>query len=121
MLRASSQATGEEADLGATVGRGDGDGGVEHGEALLRFTEAITKDSEDADPARQALQAVLSPEAFLEAAAIVAIFNGLVRTADAIGIPLDESTLAASNDFLGELGLDEYASAAHTPIEATGG
>ena len=40
LLRASSQALGEGADLAATVGRGDG--GVPHGEELARFAEAAT-------------------------------------------------------------------------------
>ena len=41
-----------------------------------------------------------------------------MRTADAIGIPLDQGTLDASSGFRGELGLNDYTSARSTDLSA---
>ena len=87
LLRASSEAVGEQADLHAALGRGEG--GVAHGELLAAFAEAATRGSDGLPAIRSALLEVVGPEAFVAAAATVGIFNGLVRVADATGIPLD--------------------------------
>jgi hypothetical protein len=116
LLRASSEFAGEKADLGASVGRG-GDGGIPHGDRLLRFAEAVTRGEDAADAARLALRAAVGEAAFVDAAAIVGIFNGLVRTADAIGIPLDENTLHSSSGFRADLALNDFAGAANTSLE----
>jgi hypothetical protein len=119
LLRESGKAVGDPVVLDAAVGRG-GSGGVEHGEALVRFGEAVTKDTEDAPHARLALVEAIGPEGFVEACAIVGIFNGLVRTADASGIPLDDGTLAGSREFRGELGLESFPSAVNSPLGQAG-
>jgi hypothetical protein len=119
LLRASSEFAGEKADLGASVGRG-GDGGIPHGDRLLRFAAAVTRgddDSDETDAARLALRAAVGEAAFVDAAAIVGIFNGLVRTADATGIPLDENTLHTSSGFRVDLALNDFAGAANTSLE----
>ena len=116
LLRASSEQVGQEASLEATVGRGGG-GDIPHGEALLRFGEAVTNGSDDLDGSRAALRDTLGEEAFLEAAGIVGIFNGLVRTADLSGIPLDDGTLHGSVDFRQELGLNAFAGAANSDLD----
>ena len=114
LLRASGEAIEEDVDLEGTVGRGDG--GLEHGAALLRFAEAATRGSEDLTDARSALLAEAGGAKFIEAAATVGIFNGLVRNADFTGIPLDEGTLHGSKDFREALGLNVYAGAANTDV-----
>jgi len=115
LLRASSQAIGEEVDLEVSVrdagNVGDGDGGIEHAEALTAFAESATRADENTARTREDLIAAIGPEAFVEVAATVGIFNGLVRTADATGIPLDDGTLAASADFREKLGLTAFAGA----------
>jgi hypothetical protein len=116
LLRASSEFAGEKADLGASVGRG-GDGGIPHGDRLLRFAEAVSRGDDDTDDARLALRAAVGEAAFVDAAAIVGIFNGLVRTADATGIPLDENTLHTSSGFRVDLALNDFAGAANTSLE----
>ena len=116
LLRASSEAIGQDADLRATVGRGDG--GLEHGALLTRLAEAATRGDPDLDTARAAVLDALGAEQFVEACATVGIFNGLVRTADAIGIPLDQGTLDASSGFRAELGLNDYTSAGSTDLSA---
>ena len=115
LLRESSKALGGEADLHGTLGRGDG--GVPHGAALLRFAEAATRGADDLAEARTALINAVGWEGFVEVASTVGIFNGLVRTADAIGIPLDEGTRAASSGFRADLGIDEFAGAGNTDLE----
>ena len=50
----------------------------------------------------------MGEEAFVKASSIVAIFNGLVRSADAIGIPLDEVTMSSTIEEREELGLNNY-------------
>ncbi len=74
LLRASSEAVDQDADLRATVGQGDG--GLPHGALLLRLAEAATRGDPDLDEARAALLAALGPEPFVEACATVGIFNG---------------------------------------------
>ena len=112
LLRASGEASGDRVRIEASLG--DGDGGVEHGRELLRFAEAAGRHSDDLQDARAALARAIGPEAFVEAAATVGIFNGLVRVADAIGIPLDEATRLGTRDFRADLGLDGFGGARNT-------
>ncbi len=116
LLRVSSEAIGEKAELEGAMG--DGDGGVPHGEALARFAEAATRGSDDLDAARSELIGAVGAEAFIEAAATVGIFNGLVRVADATGTPLDDGTRDDSVEFRAKLGLNEFGSANNTNLEA---
>ena len=118
LLRASGEAMDEEAQLEGSIG--DGDSGVEQGVALVRFAEAATRGSEDLGEARTALIDAIGGEAFIEAAATVGIFNGLVRVADALGIPLDEGTRRNSEAFRDSLGLNEFASARNTDLTQGG-
>jgi alkylhydroperoxidase family enzyme len=115
LLRASSEAIGEEADLRATIG--EGDGGVEHGELMAAFAEAVVTASDELDEVREALLAALGAEAFVEAAATVGVFNGLVRTADSTGIPLDPRTVNSAEQARAQLGLNDFAGAVSSGIE----
>ena len=113
LLRESSQAISQDVELDATIG-GKGAELIPAGKELVAFGEAVTKGADDLDSARNSLQGLLSKEAFLEAAAIAAIFNGLVRTADSSGIPLDDSTKKNSEKFRGDLGLNDFPGAINT-------
>lgn len=125
----SGEANGLTVDLaGATDRTFVGDVGVPASAELLAFTNAVQLGDSNVDETREALAAVIGDEAALEAAAIVAIFNGLVRVADGTGIKLDEGVFAASADVREELGFNEFAGAANsvdvvptsTPNSATG-
>lgn len=116
LLRASGEKIGQEVDLEATIGGGDADR-IEHGAAIVRFGEAVTRGSEDLDAVRSALIDSIGEAGFVEAAGIVGIFNGLVRNADFSGIPLDEGTLHGSADFRDALGLNAFGGAANTDVE----
>jgi hypothetical protein len=97
-------------------GGGAGDAGVEHGARLVAFTEAVMGDDEAAlTRERKALRAVLSPEAFVDAAAVIGAFNVVDRIADATGIPLDANIQLMSEAVRSELGLARFASSANTP------
>ena len=119
LLRASSNAVGEVADIRASVGVGDG--GIEHGEALRSFAELATRGEEGLGNAREQLIRSVGSAGFIEAAATVGIFNGLVRTADATGIPLDDGTRKASADFREELGFDGFGGARNSDLRAATG
>ena len=107
---------GQAVDLSAVTETAAGDAGVEYGARLLAFTEgAMGEDDALLDRERRALRAVLSPDAFVDACALVAAFNVVDRIADATGIPLDPMLHAASGDVRAELGLARFGSAANTP------
>ena len=94
----------------------EGDGGVEHGAQLVAFTEAVMGDDEAAlVRERDALRALLTPEAFVDAAAVIGAFNVVDRIADATGIPLDAGLAAMSGEVRQELDLARFGSSANTP------
>ena len=113
LLRESSQAISQEVELDSTIG-GKGAELIPAGKELVAFGEAVTKGGDGLDSARETLRALLEEEAFIEAAAIAAIFNGLVRTADSSGIPLDDSTKTNSEKFRDDLGLNHFPGAINT-------
>lgn len=89
--------------------------------ALLRFTNAVQLGDHDITAAREALEGEIGERAAMDAAATIAIFNGLVRVADGTGIELDEGVFAASADVRATLGLDAFAGAANSArLEAHG-
>ncbi len=103
-------------DLGTVNGGVDTDGGVEHGARLVAFTEAVMA-SDEARLAgeRAALRALLTPEAFVDAAAVIGAFNVVDRIANATGIPLDAGMAAMSGELRKELDLTRFVSSANTP------
>ena len=87
-----------------------GDGGVPHGRLLMRFAEAVLDEDEAAlSRARTELLRALGPEGFVDAAAVVGLFNAIDRVADATGIPREAEKAQASADFRAALGLDRFA------------
>lgn len=113
LLGLSSDAIDESADIHAVVG--DGDGAVAAGAELSAFAEAAWRRDEGLAPAREAVRAALGDAAMVEAAQTVAIFRSLNIAADASGIPLDEDWRGVAVDFVGDLGLDRFPTAANTP------
>jgi hypothetical protein len=102
-------------DLAAVNGKAGRDIGVAHAAELLAFTEAVMGSDEDAlARTRAALRAVLSPEGYVEVAAIIAAFNVVDRVADSTGIPLDDMMVAMSGDVREQLGLARFASSANS-------
>ena len=92
-----------------------GDVGVPAGAELLAFTNAVEQGAGNIEATRTELSAVIGSDAALEAAAIIAIFNGLVRVADGTGIQLDDGVFAVSVDDRDLLDINRFAGAANTP------
>ena len=113
LLRASSNATDGYADLASAVGDGHGDG-VDHGRLLLQYAETANQVPGEIAKLSDEILDVFGPTGLVEAAATVSVFNGLVRSADAIGIPLDGVVLDATAEQRSALGIDEYAGAAQS-------
>ena len=111
----SGQVNGLEIDLEASVDREfTGDVGVPASAELLAFTNAVQLGDGDINSAREALADVVGDTAARDAAATIAIFNGLVRVADGTGIELDEGVFAVSADVRESLGLNGFAGAANS-------
>ena len=113
LLRESSKAVDLNIDTNASMG-GQGAETVDHGAELVSFAEAVTWGSGNVDEVREAVLERLGADGFVEAASIVGIFNGLVRTADATGIPLDDSMKLATVDAREDLGINEFMGALNT-------
>lgn len=89
--------------------------GVEHGAALIEFSNAVMGDDEERlARAREALRATLGDAGFHEAAATAANFNQMDRIADATGIPLDAGGRATMSEMGQLIGSDRFASAKNT-------
>lgn len=98
-------------DLGAAAGSG-----VARAAELLAFADAAVQGEPGALAAARAdLLEALGPEALVDAAAVVANFERMVRIADATGIPLDAPVAALAADLREPLGLGRFGSAANTP------
>ena len=107
LLRGSGQHTGDDYDLRAVLG--EGDGGVPQGRLLTFYAEAVLGDDDAAlDAVRQELRQTLGDEALVDTAGVVATFNSIDRAADATGIPLEEQKAEVTADFRADLGLNDY-------------
>ncbi len=112
LLRGSGRHTGDEYDLAAIVEDGAAGGGVAAGAALTAYADAFFEDWNRFAAARDRLHEEIGAEALVDAAGVLAIFNAVVRIADATGIPLEEQKARMSDDFRGALGIDDYPAAA---------
>ncbi len=82
--------------------------GVPQGELLVEFGEAMLGiDLQRRERARVAVQAAMGDAALVDAAAVVASFNAVVKVADATGIPLEGFKADATADLRAELGLEK--------------
>jgi len=117
----SGHAAGLDIDLPSALDpRATGDCGVPHGAELVAFATAVQIDPPDLERTRDALEACVGLDGMFEAAATIAIFNGLVRVADGTGIQLDEGVVSASADYREDLGVNAFAGAANTVTVGTG-
>lgn len=107
MLRASGQHAGEQFDLGDALAGDAAEVGVPQGALLVEYGEAMLGDDPNRQGrARQTLYEYLGAAALVDAAAIVASFNAVVKVADGIGIPLETQKAQLTSDFRAELGLE---------------
>jgi hypothetical protein len=109
LLRASAKHKGESYSL-SVVTTGIGDGGVPHGELLMRFGETVLG-SEDARliETRQALLDAIGPQGLVDAAGVAGLFNAIDRVADTTGTPLEDWKASSTADFRAQIGIDAFA------------
>ena len=116
MLRASSNAKGENLDLSLIVGK-PGDGNIPHGALLVAFAEAVLGvDNERLADTRSRIRITMGDAALVDAAAIVATFNAIDRVADATGIQLEEARAQATADVRAALGINAFAESRGEPV-----
>ncbi len=94
-----------------TKGAGDGVTGVASGAELIAYADAVVARSPDVAQSRDAVQKSMGDAAVVDAAAVIANFQRMVRIADGIGIPLGEELDLRSADLRQEIGINEFASA----------
>ncbi|MDC0223563.1 hypothetical protein OAJ92_00540 [bacterium] len=107
LLRASSKATDNNVSLSCAIGEPIATD-IKHGELLVEFTESANNYPPKVSDLTAEIVERMGEEAFVKASSIVAIFNGLVRSADAIGIPLDDVMMSNTVEEREELGLNNY-------------
>ena len=87
-----------------------------HSEALIRFCDTFLGEDPDAfASARDALAAEMGVPAMVDAAGIVSNFQRMDRIADSTGIPSDGPMILMQEEFVDQLGLQDFVSAANTP------
>ena len=83
--------------------------GVEHGNLLIAFAEALVGDDDvTLTHARHAVIEGLSPAAMVDAAGVASNFERMVRIADATGIQLDERMTVLSQKVRDALHLERF-------------
>ena len=99
-------------------GLAEGDGGVLHGAALVRLVEAMWhQEPSEMASAREALLEVAGPDVLVDAVAVSANFHMMTRVADGTGTPLDPGTDEMSLSWRATIGVDEFASRRHVPVD----
>jgi hypothetical protein len=117
LLRASGALSGDQIDVTAvTRAAGAETCGIPHAVALLAFADAIVgRDADALATARAAVLRELGGAALVDAAAVAANFERMVRVADATGTPLDAPLVAVTEKLRRDLDLDRFATATMTP------
>jgi len=83
--------------------------GVEHGNLLIAFTEAMVRDDDATlTQTRHAVIEELSPEVMVDAAGVASNFERMVRIADATGIQLDKRMEVLSQEVRDALHLERF-------------
>ena len=103
-----------EVDLAAVTGTAAS--GVEGGEALTALVDAVmTRDEVAIANARGKVEGQLGEPALVDAAAVLANFQRMVRIADATGIPLDAPVQLLTQGIREDLGINAFGSAGRSP------
>lgn len=83
--------------------------GVEHGEVLLAFAEAMVGEDDDGlAQARQTVMQAMGPAAMVDVAGVASNFERMVRIADGTGIQLDDRMAALSQEVRTALHLERF-------------
>ena len=85
--------------------------GVSHGAELIAYADAVVARSENISATRMAIQASMGDAEVVDAAAVIANFQRMVRIADGTGIPIDGPMDVLSADLRHEIGINAFSSA----------
>lgn len=114
LLRGSGEKNGVRYEIRATT-TDDVDSGVDHGEVLVAFSNALmTADPARLEAARAAVRQAVGDAGFVETAATAANFNQMDRIADSTGIPIDAPVRNQMGPLWEELGVLRFHSAQNT-------
>jgi|TARA_B110000196_G_C20743066_1_gene474113 hypothetical protein len=106
MLRESVNSKDNNFQLGSITDGVDDDQGIPHASLLAEYAEiVVARDADNISNIRDSIIRQLGDEAFIDVAATVAGFHGVVRMADATGIPVvNDMSLSVSS----ELNVDHF-------------
>jgi len=123
MLRASALTTQTNIDIQCINGDVDSaEKNILYGPLLLAYAESIANRIKPAITAtREALDRAAGSQVVVEAAAVAANFQRMVRIADSIGIPVDNMNTELGQGVRAELALENFASAQNTLAPASKG
>ncbi|MCY3885658.1 MAG: hypothetical protein OXG24_12185 [Gammaproteobacteria bacterium] len=108
MLRVSSQSEGFDANLKA-ITEEDVDAGVPFSSLLRQLTEAtIEMRWGDLATFRQEAIETIGRQSTVDALAVASGFNGIVRVADATGIPIDSYEDDVGKKLRSSIGIDDF-------------
>jgi len=117
MLSLSAKTTETAIDLHMVNGSSARDAqGIPYADELASFAEAIAqRDTAKIERTRNELARVAGDRIMVDAAAVAANFQRMVRIADSMGIPIDEKNVESGAGIRQELDLGRFASAQNTP------
>ncbi|MEL0323631.1 MAG: hypothetical protein VXA00_04630 [Rhodospirillales bacterium] len=75
---------------------------------MLAYADAAVAETPDLALRRQTVADTLGHAAMVDASAVIAIFQAVVKIADATGIPLEDQKAEISAGFREELGINTY-------------
>lgn len=88
------------------------DVGVDHAVLLGKFANAVlAPEGSSLDMSRERLVAAIGEAGMIDAAAVIAGFNGICRIADATGIPLEAPKAEQTTGLRADLGIDRFLEA----------
>ena len=101
-----------DVDLAAITRDASGEvAGVSHGAELVAYADAAVARSKDVTTTRKAVQEALGNAEVVDAAAVIANFQRMVRIADGTGISIDAPLDVMSADLRHEIGINAFSSA----------
>ena len=116
MLRASALTNQTEIDIQGVNGDASAAAtGIEHGEELMKFAEALASgEAVSLSESREALLAKAGGNVLVDAAGVAANFQRMVRIAGSIGIPVDNMETDLGQQVREELNLSRFATSKNT-------
>ena len=94
-----------------TKGAGDEVAGIAFGAELIAYADAVVARSTDVPETRDAVHKSMGDAGVVDAAAVIANFQRMVRIADGTGIAIDGPLDVLSADIRHEIGINEFPSA----------